>query len=145
MYPNNRSELFIHFRSLIANTLCRVLHFCWYKDLVSLEFFIDILPTALWPWGGLNLWQKWVPGMFPGGKGGRCVWLTTLPPSCTDCLEIWEPQPPGTLRACPGLSWDCFTFTFTWKGEWDQQSAWHYISATLHVQQWYSSIRYQRH
>jgi len=24
-----------------------------------------------------------------------------LPPSCADCLEIWEPQPPGTLRACP--------------------------------------------
>jgi len=24
-----------------------------------------------------------------GGKGGRCVGLTTLPPSCTDCLEIW--------------------------------------------------------
>jgi hypothetical protein len=38
-----------------------------------------------------------------GGKGGRCVGLTTLPPSCADCLEIWEPQPPGTLRACPGL------------------------------------------
>ena len=29
--------------------------------------------------------------------------MTTLPPSCTDCLEIWDPQPPGTLRACPGL------------------------------------------
>jgi len=41
--------------------------------------------------------------MFPGGKGGRCVGLTTLPPSCADCLENWEPQPPGTLRACPGL------------------------------------------
>jgi len=27
-----------------------------------------------------------------------------------NCIEIWEPQPPGTLRACPGLSWDCFTF-----------------------------------
>ena len=38
-----------------------------------------------------------------GDKGGRCVALTTLPPSCVDCLEIWEPQPPGTLRACPGL------------------------------------------
>ena len=38
-----------------------------------------------------------------GGKGGRCVWLTTLPPSYADCLEIWEPQPPGTHRACPGL------------------------------------------
>ena len=36
---------------------------------------------------------------FLGGKGGRCVGLTALPPSCADCLEIWEPQPPGTLRA----------------------------------------------
>ena len=44
------------------------------------------------------------------GKGGRCVGLTTLPPSCADCLEIWKPQPPGTLRACPGLYRDCFTF-----------------------------------
>jgi hypothetical protein len=31
------------------------------------------------------------------------IGLTTLPPSCADCLEIWEPQPPGTLWACPGL------------------------------------------
>jgi len=38
-----------------------------------------------------------------GGKGGPCVGLTTLPPSCGDCLEMWEPQPPGTLRVCPGL------------------------------------------
>ena len=40
---------------------------------------------------------------FLGGKGGRCVGLTTLPTSCVDCLEIWEPQPPGTLKACTGL------------------------------------------
>ena len=40
---------------------------------------------------------------FLGGKGGRCVGLTTLAPTCVDCLEMWEPQPPGTLRACPGL------------------------------------------
>jgi hypothetical protein len=39
---------------------------------------------------------------FLRGKGGRCVGLTTLPP-CADCLEIWEPQPPGTLRVCPDL------------------------------------------
>ena len=32
-----------------------------------------------------------------------CVGLTTLPPSCADCLETWEPQPAGTLWACPGL------------------------------------------
>jgi hypothetical protein len=37
------------------------------------------------------------------GKGGRCVGLTTLPPSCADCLQIWEPQPTGTLRVCRGL------------------------------------------
>jgi hypothetical protein len=36
-------------------------------------------------------------------KGGRCVGLTTLPPSCADCLKIWHPQPPGTLWTCPGL------------------------------------------
>jgi hypothetical protein len=40
---------------------------------------------------------------FLESKDGRCVGLTTLPPSCADCLEIREPQPPGTLRACPGL------------------------------------------
>jgi hypothetical protein len=37
------------------------------------------------------------------GKRGWCVGLTTLPPSCAACHEIWEPQPPGTLRACPCL------------------------------------------
>jgi len=40
---------------------------------------------------------------FLRGKGGRCIGLTTLPPSCADCLEICKPQPPGTLRVCPGL------------------------------------------
>jgi hypothetical protein len=38
---------------------------------------------------------------FLGGKDGRCVELT-LPPSCAECLEIWDPQTPGTLRVCPG-------------------------------------------
>jgi hypothetical protein len=40
---------------------------------------------------------------FLGGKGGRCGRLTTLPPPCADCLEIWEPQPPGALTVCQGL------------------------------------------
>jgi len=41
---------------------------------------------------------------FLWGKGGRCVGLTILPHSCADSLEMWEPQPPGTLRACPGIA-----------------------------------------
>jgi hypothetical protein len=40
---------------------------------------------------------------FLGGKGGQCVGLTTLPPSCADYPKIYEPQHPGTLRACPGF------------------------------------------
>jgi hypothetical protein len=33
-----------------------------------------------------------------------------LPTSCADFLEIWGPQLPGILRACPGVCRDCFTF-----------------------------------
>jgi hypothetical protein len=38
-------------------------------------------------------------GIFPGGKGGRRIGLTTLP--FAEQLEIWEPQLSGTFRACP--------------------------------------------
>ena len=48
-----------------------------------------------------NEYQKY----FVGDKGGRSVWLT-LPPSRVGSVEIWEPRPPGTLKACPGLYWD---------------------------------------
>jgi hypothetical protein len=40
---------------------------------------------------------------FLGAKGSRCIGLTTLPPSCADCLENLEHQPPGTIRGCPGM------------------------------------------
>jgi hypothetical protein len=33
-----------------------------------------------------------------GVKGGRCVGLTTLPPSSADCLQIWWSQPPRKLQ-----------------------------------------------
>ena len=66
-----------------------------------------ILPIALCPWGRLSLWQKWVPGAFPGGKGGRCVRLTTLPLFCAVVikpgnLNFLEPSEP--LQACKGTA-----------------------------------------
>ena len=81
------------------------------SPIVSLVFSIGIIfPVPLWPWVRVSLKQKWVPGIFHGGKGGWCVWLTTIPLSCANCHEIWEPQPPGTLWVCPGLYRDYFIF-----------------------------------
>jgi len=37
-----------------------------------------ILPATLLIWDQLSLW----------GKGSQWIRLTTLPPSCADCLEI---------------------------------------------------------
>ena len=48
-----------------------------------------------------------------GGKGGRCVGLPTFPHSCVDYLEIWESQPPETLRVYPDLFRVGITFTVT--------------------------------
>ena len=89
---------------------------------VSLEFFIDIiLPVALWLWLTQPLTEMSTRNISWGSKGGRCVGLTTLPPSCADCLEIWESKPPGTLRACLGLQWDGFALyqatVQLWKSE----------------------------
>ena len=74
--------------------------------MMSLKFFIDIiLPAALWPCGWLK--QKWVPGIYPGGKGGRCVGLTTLPPSCADFLKSGNLnllEPSGPVQACNGIA-----------------------------------------
>jgi hypothetical protein len=45
--------------------------------------------------------------MYPGVKSGQCIGLTTLSPSCVDCLLL-EP-----LRACSGLYRETFTFICT--------------------------------
>ena len=45
---------------------------------------------------------------FLGVKYDRCAGLTTFRHSYAHCLDMWEPQPPGTSRACPGLYRVCF-------------------------------------
>ena len=43
--------------------------------------------------------------MFPGGKGGRCVYLTSLPPSCAVVMKSGNLnflEPSGHLQACDG-------------------------------------------
>jgi hypothetical protein len=68
-------------------------------------FFIDIksFRSHYVPWGRLSLQQKRVPGLYPGGKGGRCVRVTTLPSSCavfikSGSLKFLEPS--GPVEAC---------------------------------------------
>jgi hypothetical protein len=60
-----------------------VIFLIFFEDLVSAQCIVEISACLIVPI--------------------RCVGLTTLPPSCADCLKIWEPQPPGTLRDCQGL------------------------------------------
>ena len=45
--------------------------------------------------------------MSTSGKGGRCVGLITLLPSCAHCLEKREPQklePSWSVQACTGIA-----------------------------------------
>jgi hypothetical protein len=76
--------------------------------MVSLESFLDIFLPAYGPVvdsaSNRNEYQE----SFMGGKRGRGVGMTTFPPSCVDYLEIWEPQTPGTLCACPDPYGECF-------------------------------------
>jgi hypothetical protein len=74
---------------------------------VSLGIFFRRLPTEPYALESTQA-LKMSTRKTSGGKDGRCVGLTTLPPSCTDCLEILEPQPPGTARACSGLERESF-------------------------------------
>jgi len=66
---------------------------------VLLEFLLTILPAG----PGINSAANRIEYQeyFLGGKVGRCVGLSTLLPSCADCLEIWNPQ--GLSRPVMGL------------------------------------------
>jgi hypothetical protein len=84
------------------------------------------LCVSVWPHYGPGVGsaskQKWVPGMFLEAKGGQCVGLTTLPPSCADSWNLgastcWNPQ--GLSRPVMGL---LYLFTGLWCV--DRELAW---------------------
>ena len=80
-----------------------------------------ILPIAPWPWGRFSLKQKWVPGLFPGGKGDRCVRLTTLQPSCAVVMKSWNLnflEPSGPLQAYNGTDFLLFVVAFFVVASW---------------------------
>jgi len=63
--------------------------------------------------------QKWVPGTFPRGKGGRCLRLTTLPPSCAVVMKSGNLnflESSGSLQASNGtaLPFICILLHLTW-------------------------------
>jgi hypothetical protein len=68
-----------------------------------MELFTDlILPAALWVDSASKRSES--QEYLLGRKGDRYLGLKTLPLLRTDCLDFWEPQHPGTLRACPGTA-----------------------------------------
>jgi hypothetical protein len=76
----------------------------------STDFSIDlILPFALWAWSWLSLWQKWLPGIFLGLKGGRPVCeadnLSVICELTRKCGSIHVSQPYGSSQAVTGITY----------------------------------------
>jgi len=70
---------------------------------VSLEFYIDIKSFRSHYGPGVD--SAFNINAFPGGKGGRCIRLTTLPPSCAVVTKSGNLNflgPSGPLQACNG-------------------------------------------
>ena len=108
----------LHSIVLLSDIFCLVFPFCmwgsWLRHCATSRKVAGLIPDGVigifhWHnpsgrtmalWSTQPLTEMSTRYITWGGKGGRCVGLTTLPPSCPDCLEIWELQLPGTLMAC---------------------------------------------
>jgi len=70
--------------------------------MVPFAFFIDVIfSAALWPWGRPRLWQKWLPWIFPGSKGGR--WLGSDNLTTLMCRLSWNLEASVRVQVCTGF------------------------------------------
>ena len=65
---------------------------------------------------------------IPGGKGGRYVGVTTLPPSCAECLVVWSlnrPEPSGLHGSVIGVALRFFTHMYKISAQLTASKRWH--------------------
>ena len=75
--------------------------------MMSSEFFSDNLSGRTMALESTQPLTEMKPGVFPWGKGGRCVKLTTLPSSCVIVMKSGNLnflEPSGPLQACNGTA-----------------------------------------
>jgi hypothetical protein len=89
-----------------------------WRSRIRLEFSIDI-NHPINSDSNRNEYQEY----FLGGKGGRCVGLTSLPPSYANCLQIWGLNLLESYGPVRGLYRDCLTWTqddhsYSLMGDW---------------------------
>jgi hypothetical protein len=82
--------------------------------MVSLEFFVDIRSHYGPTFDSASNKNEYQEYFLAGGigKDSLCVGLTTLPPSCADCFEIWNPNGDVSLRIASGIH----TLGARWEG-----------------------------
>jgi hypothetical protein len=86
-------------------------HNTWHMNLFLFDIYALVCRHCQ---GYIRVQHKWnihvhqfCGGIFSRGKGGRCVGLTTLPPSCADCLKksgsLNLLEPSRSVKACNGI------------------------------------------
>ena len=79
----------LHHGSTVVKVLCYKSEGRWFDPNCCQWIFhwYKILPIALWPWGSTQSLTEMSTKSISGGKNGRCIRLTILPPSCAVVMK----------------------------------------------------------